>query len=86
LFITDPDLCRWLAYAKPGQTLEYFRGFIAVDRDPNGCRLREEDRGELNRVADRARAAANVGSACLLQRRYGPNDFGYLIVATGGAQ
>ncbi|WP_157100586.1 hypothetical protein [Rhodoplanes sp. Z2-YC6860] len=43
LFITDPDFCRWLSEAVPGQTLEYFRGFLAIDRDPNGCRLREED-------------------------------------------
>jgi hypothetical protein len=81
LFVTDAYLCRWISQAAAGQTLEYFRGFLVVDRDSNGSRLRAEDQQELCLVADRARAAADSGFVHLLQRRYGTHDYGYLIVA-----
>jgi hypothetical protein len=79
--ITEIELCAWLAQADPQHVLEYHRGFLALDRSRAGGRLREQDAIELSRVADRAWLAARLGLVLLLQRRNGPDDYSYLLVA-----
>ncbi len=79
--ITDLHLCGWLGAASPGDILQYHRGFVLIDRDPQLSRLRKHDREELNRMCRRAHWAAERGLAHLLQRRHGEYDYGYLIVA-----
>jgi hypothetical protein len=79
--IDEEQLCRWLGAARPGDRLCYHRGFLAVDCDPTTSSLRGEDRAELRRLAQRALFAAETGLADLVQRRNGPGDFSYLIVA-----
>ena len=59
----------------------YHRGFLAVDLDPGNGRLTERERAELRRVSRRAMLLAEDGLAHLLQRRNGPDDFSYLLVA-----
>src|SRR5512133_2151267 len=79
--ITESDLCRWLGAAVPGDQFAYHRGFLAVDCDPTAGRLTKRERARLLRLARRARLAAEGGLAHLIQRRNGPDDFTYLIIA-----
>jgi hypothetical protein len=81
LSLSEVDLCGWLGQAEPGETLEYYRGFLVVDAIPHGSRLPEQDRAELSRVARRALWAADRGIAYLVQRRHGPDDYSYLVIA-----
>ena len=39
LKITFADFDKWIVSASPGDALEYYRGFLAVDRLPFGSRL-----------------------------------------------
>jgi hypothetical protein len=79
--ITETRLCAWLGTAAPGDQLAYHRGFLAVDCDSSSDRLTQREKAELRRVARRAMLAAEAGLAHLLQRRNGPNDFTYFLVA-----
>ena len=80
--MTEFDLCMWLGDAMPGDTLEYYRGFLAKDawRGP-GQRLREPERSVLERLASRARWASERGFAHLVQRRIAHEQFSYLVIA-----
>ena len=80
--MTEFDLCMWLGDAMPGDTLEYYRGFLAKDawKGP-GQRLREPERSVLERLAGRARWASERGFAHLVQRRIAPEQFSYLVIA-----
>lgn len=81
LHLTEVELCGWLGQASPGDILEYHRGFLALDREPHAGRLSAKDRAELVRMAGRAHWAAERGLAHLVQRRYGPDDYSYLLIA-----
>jgi hypothetical protein len=81
LRLTEIELCGWLGQALPGDVIEYHRGFLALDSLPHGGRLAERDRSELARVARRALWAADRGIAYLIQRRHGPDDYSYLVIA-----
>ena len=81
LKLTEIELCGWLGQALPGDVIEYHRGFLAIDCIPQGGRLTERDRSELVRVARRALWAADRGIAYLIQRRHGPDDYSYLVIA-----
>ena len=50
----------WLVQAKPGDRLEYHRGYLAMDRGV-GSRLGEEAGRELDRVATALMAMAEAG-------------------------
>lgn len=69
----------WVARAKPGERLEYYRGFLTVDRSP-GSYLAEHDRRALTELAGAARKAAEADQVHLVQRRNGPADFSYLAI------
>jgi hypothetical protein len=79
--MTEAILCRWLGAAAPGDQFEYHRGFLAVDCDSSSDRLTQREKVELRRVARRAMFAAESGLAHLVQRRNGPSDFTYLLIA-----
>jgi hypothetical protein len=81
LILTEIDLAGWLEQAAPGDAIEYHRGFLALDRCRVVGRMGEQDATELSRVADRAWWSAQRGLAHLLQRRDGPADYTYLLVA-----
>ena len=76
---TIADLENWFAAAAPGDALEYHRGFLAMDRSV-GSRLGEDDRKELDRVANSLFALAGSSRGHLLQRRHGDGDYSYLFV------
>jgi DNA-directed RNA polymerase specialized sigma24 family protein len=81
LVLNEVELCGWLGQAEPGDVLEYYRGFLVVDAIPHGSRLPEKDRLELGRIARRAWWASERGLAHLIQRRHGPDDYSYIIIA-----
>lgn len=78
---TAMDLVAWLGQAEPGDRFEYHDGFLAIDTIPRSDRLAERNRLELLDVARVAYRAAERGLAHLVQRRHGPDQFGYLIIA-----
>ena len=71
----------WVARAKPGERLEYFRGLLALDRVKGTSSLREAERRKLTAVADHASALAGQGTLHLLQKRHGHADYSYWAVA-----
>jgi hypothetical protein len=81
LFGNEVALTAWLSQAAPGETIEYHRGFLGIDRTPLGQPMSPEDRGHLVRVAERAMRLAEQGLVHLVQRRLGADTFSYLAVA-----
>jgi hypothetical protein len=81
LAISEIELCGWLGQAAPGDTLQYHRGFLALDRASQSGLLSARDCAELARVARRAFWAGEQGLVDLLQRRHAPNDYTYLLIA-----
>jgi hypothetical protein len=75
----------WVACAKPGERLEYFRDFLALDRVKGTSSLREAERRKLTAVADHASALAGQGTLHLLQKRHGHADYSYWAVARGSS-
>lgn len=81
LLATMAELQSWLAVAQPGDSFDYHRGFLAMDRSI-GSRLGERDRKEVCRVADAVLSLARSGHVRPVQRRNGPGDFMYIAVAS----
>lgn len=81
LLIDAIRFCAWIAQASPGETLEYHRGFLALDACPDGQTPKSDERRELARVARRAWWAAQQGLVHLVQRRNAPDDFTYIAIA-----
>ena len=81
LLLTEIDLCGWLGQATPDDILEYHRGFLAADIDARSGRLAEAQRLELVRLGRRAFWPSEIGRAHLVQRRHGPDDYSYLLIA-----
>ena len=80
LLVGEEELRGWLADGSGGDTLEYHRGVLGVDRMRPGSRLPDGDRRELDRIARSVLALAEAGRGHLLQRRHGNGDYSYLFV------
>ena len=76
----------WLARARPGEWLEYHRGFLALDRIKGMSSLNDAERRKLAAVADQALALADRGKLHLLQERHGNGDYSYWAVAIPSAR
>jgi hypothetical protein len=77
--LTEDDFCHWIGEAAPGDTLEYHRGFLAIDRfvtDRDGRKV-------LAALAQRAHWAAERGLVFLVQRRLRPGGYSYLAIVRG---
>lgn len=81
LRLTETELCGWIGQAAPGEALEYYRGFLALDTFSQAQRLTERERAELVRVARRAWWASEQKLIHLVQRRHGADDYSYLAIA-----
>lgn len=79
--LTETALCHWLGTAAPGDTITYFRGELARSLCPQLALLDPPQRLALAKMASRAWKLAEDGLAHLVQRRHGPDDFEYLIIA-----
>jgi len=81
LVTNEVALTAWLNQSAPGETIEYHRGFLGIDRTPLGQPMSPEDRGHLIRIAERAMRLAEQGFVHLVQRRIATDTFSYLAVA-----
>jgi len=80
--MNELQLCMWLGDAAPGDSIEYHQGFLVKDIEAGSKqRLKEPERVMLERLASRARWAAERGFAHLVQRRIAPDQFSYLVIA-----
>jgi hypothetical protein len=79
--LTEIEFIGWIANSKPGERLEYHRGFLALDVNAQVTRLQDRHRVELARVAKRVWWAAERGLVYLVQRRRGPCDYSYFAFA-----
>jgi hypothetical protein len=70
----------WVVRAGPGERLEYYRGFLAIDRVKDTSALNELERRKLATVAEHALALAERGVLRLLQERHGKGDYSYWAV------
>ncbi|MDX9859295.1 MAG: hypothetical protein RBS99_00115 [Rhodospirillales bacterium] len=77
---TESRFCAWVAQAKPGDEVEYHRGFLVIDLTLPGA-LSRVARAELAVVAACAFDLAERGFIHLVQRRIGPSVFAYLAIA-----
>ena len=79
--LDETTFCAWVAQAKPGDALEYHRGFLSLDR---GCTDQEkltEHQAKLSEMAERALDLAERGFLHLVQQRIGEACFRYLAIA-----
>jgi hypothetical protein len=76
----------WVARAKPGERLEYHRGFLALDRIMGTSSLKKAECLKLTVVADHALALADGGKLYLLQERHSNGDYSYWAVARDPAR
>jgi hypothetical protein len=72
----------WLVDAKPGETLAYYRGHLAVDRDSKQSRLGDSKRRKLSHLAGRVMESCEKKHVLIVQRRMGQNDSIYLAIRT----
>jgi len=79
--VDESALCNWLSTAASGDSIEYWRGYLAIDASMVASNLGPDDRRQLSRLAARAFRLAEQGKAHLLQRCHGPGDYSYVIVA-----
>ena len=70
----------WLVGAKAGDTLAYYRGHLAFDRDPLQSGLGEFRRLKLTHLADLAMECCERRQVLLVQRRMGKDDWTYLAI------
>ena len=79
--ISEFELRAWAIQARPGDVLEYHRGFLAIDRTALGPPMSDEERRALARTGAVAMRLASEGGVHLVQRRLGPGSCSYLAIA-----
>ena len=77
----DTGLLAWLKQASPGDSLEYHRGFLALDRSVRTHAISDDDRRALCRLASLALRLSDRGLINLVQRRIRLDSFSYIAVA-----
>ena len=78
--LDEAALMAWLGAAAPGDRVEYWRGYLAIDASAAASQLEPDDRRQLGRVAARAYRLAEQDKAHLVQRRHGEADYSYLLI------
>jgi len=79
--LDETSFCAWVAQAKPGDTLEYHRGFLCLDRGSTEQGNKDPHQIKLDEMAARAFGLAERGFLHLLQQRIGDASFRYLAIA-----
>ena len=82
LLLDEETFCRWFDDAEPGQSIEYHRGHLVVDRANGFSRLDEKPRRELHAIAKRAVFLAEASRLILVQRRLDEGEYSYLAIKT----
>lgn len=80
--VSEEGLCNWVANARPGHRVEYFRGLLAHDRMPSAKALPEHERLALVALAKRVMQLAEDGRVLAVQRRHGDGCYSYLAIKT----
>lgn len=75
----DLDLTTWFARAKPGDSVEYWRGFICRDISKDHCPDYKTARARKTWTME----LADAGMAHLVQKRHGTGDYSYFVVKKG---
>ena len=74
----------WLKIARTGNSIEYHRGHLCIDRqqkfDAPDNAPENKARAVLHELATRALRASDRGLVHLVQRRHGREDFSYLAI------
>ena len=74
----------WLKIARPGNSIEYHRGHLCIDRqqkfDAPDNAPENKVRAVLHDLATRALWASEQSLVHLVQRRHGPEDFIYIAI------
>lgn len=78
--LDETVFCTRVFEAKPGERIEYHRGFLALDRMQQGRHADRQMHGAVARTADRAFTLAEKGAVHLVQKRLAPECFSYLAV------
>ncbi|MBF0268873.1 MAG: hypothetical protein HQL44_09790 [Alphaproteobacteria bacterium] len=76
--ITETEFCSWLSTAAPGDALEYYRGFLCIDR---GIAARTAPNSVIWRTAARAFDLAERGLVHLIQNKLDEGRFSYVAIA-----
>jgi hypothetical protein len=76
--ISEERLCDWVANARPGQRVEYYRGYLAYDRMPSTSTLSEPDQRALVAVAKRVMQLASDGRVVPVQMRLAVGEYSYI--------
>jgi hypothetical protein len=79
--VSEIELCAWVAQAEPGATIEYHRGYLALDRSGFGSLGNTPARAAVGLLGARAHDLADRGLVHLVQQRHGPEDYSYIAVA-----
>jgi hypothetical protein len=79
--LSEIELCAWIAQAEPGEVLEYYRGFLALDRTAFGRFGDTPARAALAQLGSRAHDLAERGLVHLVQLRHGTEDYSYFAIA-----
>jgi hypothetical protein len=79
--LDEISFCAWIGQAKPGERLEYHRGFLAHDTFSCATALSDKDRAELKKLASRAFWAFEAGLVHLVQERLATDRFAYIAIA-----
>ena len=76
------DFYGWLGgVAKPGDAYEYYRGYLARDREPYLRGVAPNDRQkEIDALGSGVYRAWELGQVTLVQKRYGLRCYGYLAI------
>lgn len=80
--ISEERLCDWVASARPGERIEYYRGFLAYDRMPSTSSLSEPDQRTLVAIARRVMQLASDGRLVLIQARLAVGEYSYIAAKT----
>ena len=79
--LSEIELCAWIAQAEPGAILEYYRGFLALDRTAFGRFGDTPARAALAQLGSRAHDLAERGLVHLVQLRHAAEDYSYFAIA-----
>jgi hypothetical protein len=82
LLVSEEGLCDWVANARPGHRVEYFRGLLGHDRMPSAKALPEHERLALVALAKRVMQLAEDGRVLAVQRRHGDGCYSYIAIKT----
>lgn len=82
LAIRTCEFGKWVKHAEPGQSIEYHRGYLVIDRANGFSRLGEKARRELHAIAGHVVFLADEGRLVLAQRRLDEGEFSYLAIKT----